>query len=380
VSSRSDWVAVGIGGLVALAAVGLFARREHARHRHASSLPAVSASAHPKPTPPPPKPVVVEEDDAGAPGELSARCRALRDGSERVVAQLASSAPHPACVVTLDGMNFLPCFDDHRVTWGMRIERAYRDVEPGHQDEDYCGSIGFHVRLVHVDAAGREASAMPGPSQVQLWKPDAGGELEVNVSQIPYWGSLDLDEPTYFDFDGDGDPEVIVSGSANEEGYNPNFHEIWTFKDGAVVPYAPAKGLVFDDVADLDDDGRPDLLTRGPFAAVEAPSAMGDAYPISPLLFAAHSRPGGAFVQGDAASIAYAKKECGPAGPLQFTTFDEDAAKAIVCARLHGVTAAAVVHALDAQCKSYVDVVMEAGQCPGWTKALVAVDPPFQVR
>ncbi|HEX7602948.1 MAG TPA: hypothetical protein VF316_15130 [Polyangiaceae bacterium] len=379
-SSRSDWVAVGIGGLVALVAVGLFARREHARHRHAPSSPVASASARAKPTQPAPRPTAIEDEDAGAP--LSARCRALRDGSERVVAQLASSAPHPACVASLEGMSFLTCYDDHRVTWGMRIERANRDVEPGHEDEDYCGSLGFHVRLVHVDAAGHEASAMPGAAQTQLWKPDGGVELQVNVSQIPYWGSLDLDEPTYLDFDGDGDPEVIVSGSLNEEGYNPNFHEIWTFKDGAVVAYAPAKGLVFDDTVDLDDDGRPDLLTRGPFAKVEADSALGGTYPIAPLLFAAHSRAGGAFAQGDAAALAYAKKECGPAGPLQFATFDEDAAKAIVCARLHGVTTAAVVQTLDAQCKSYVDVVMDsaAGQCPVWTKALAAVDPPFQVR
>ena len=44
---------------------------------------------------------------------------------------LAREAQQVRCrerVVTLDGMNFLPCFDDHRVTWGMRIERAYRDL------------------------------------------------------------------------------------------------------------------------------------------------------------------------------------------------------------------------------------------------------------
>jgi hypothetical protein len=234
--------------------------------------------------------------------------------------------------------------------------------------------------LVHVDAAGHEASAMPGPAQAQLWKPDAGGELQVNYSQIPFWGSLDLDEPSYVDFDGDGDPEVLVSGSLNEEGYNPTFHEIWTFKAGAVVPYAPARGIVFDDATDIDDDARPDLLTRGPYATVEAASALGGSNPIAPLLFAAHSKVGGAFVQGDAAAIAYAAKECGPAKPLQFATFDEDAAKAIVCARLHGSTAAAVDQALAAQCSSFVDVVMEAGQCPAWTKALAAVDPPFQLH
>ena len=293
------------------------------------------------------------------------------------MSQLTTSAPRAGCVVTLDGMEFLPCFDDRLITWGMRIDRAYRDVEPGHEGEDYCGSVGFHVRLVHVDAEGHEASAMPGPAQAQRWKPDAGGEIQVNDSQVPFWGSLDLDAPMYVDFDGDGDPEVIASGSLNEEGYNPTFHEIWTFKGGAVVPYAPAHGIVFEDAVDIDDDTRPDLLTRGPFAKVEADSALGDTYPIAPLLFPAHSKVGGAFVLGDAAAVAYARKECGPPRPLQFTTFDEDAAKAIVCARLHGTTGDAVTKALDAQCTSYVDVVMEAGQCPRWTKELAAVEPPF---
>jgi hypothetical protein len=383
VSSRSDGVAVAIGGLVVVVAVGLFARREHARHGRAPSTPpVVTASARPKPPPPPPpKPLTIEDDDAGVP--LSPRCRALRDGTVRAVAALASSQPHPSCVATLDGMDFLSCFDDHRVTWGMRIERAYRNVEPDHEDnEDYCGSLGFHVRLVHVDASGHEASAMPGHSQTYVWTPDGGAELQVNYSQIPYWGSQDINAPTYFDFDGDGDPEVLVSGSVDEEGYNPGFLEIWTFKDGAVVPYAPAQGIVFDVVTDVDDDGRPDLVTRGPFASVEADSALGGTYPIAPLLFAAHSKPGGAFVQGDAAAIAFAKKECGPAVPLQFTTFDEDGAKAIVCARLYGTTTEAAMKVLDAQCKSYVPVVMDsaAGQCPDWSKGLAAVEPPFRLH
>ena len=376
--SRSDWIAVLIGGVVVLVALGLFARRERGRHQTSSSeLPVATASTRSKPPAPPP---LVVDEDAGPPTELSPRCRALRDASQRVVSQLTTSAPRPACVATLDGMEFLTCYDDRLITWGMRVDRAYRDVEPGHEDEDYCGSVGFHVRLVHVDAAGHEASAMPGPAQAQLWKPDAGGELQVNYSQIPFWGSLDLDEPSYVDFDGDGEPEVIASGSLNEEGYNPTFHEIWTFKEGAVVPYAPARGIVFDDVIDIDDDARPDLLTRGPYAKIEVNNGLGGSNPIAPLLFAAHSKVGGTFVQGDAAAMAYAAKECGPAKPLQFAAFDEDAAKAIVCARLHGITAAAVGQAMSAQCSSYVEIVEEAGQCPAWAKALAAVDPPFQLH
>ncbi len=95
-----------------------------------------------------------------------------------------------------------------------------------------------------------------GPSQT------ASGEGD-NVTGVPSFqstlgrGSGEL----LFDYDADGVPEVGVFQTSWHHTMPPQVVlGVWTVEQGRVVPYGPADGLSAVGVADVDNDGRPDLL------------------------------------------------------------------------------------------------------------------------
>lgn len=255
-------------------------------------------------------------------------------------------------------------------TWSMSVERALRRPVAG----DACGDIGLVVSLTHFAKDGSATVTTPGSSLAKTWHVP-GGDVTVNASVLVGPGSTHLEEPQFFDFDGDGDDEVIVFGGADEEGYDPELHEVWTFKQGAVVPYAPALGIEFDGTIQLDGDHRPDLVGRGPYAKILAEAENGDSYPIAPSMFVARSMPDGTFDLRSPESIAYAKSRCGsrPAlAAVDFATafFDDAFAQNLVCARLYGAAAEELHEAAAPRCT-------KGDRCPLWVSALIDVPPPF---
>ncbi|CAN5658200.1 hypothetical protein BH09MYX1_BH09MYX1_03450 [soil metagenome] len=264
-----------------------------------------------------------------------------------------------------DDLAFLGCSPS--CAWAMSIERAIRLPVAG----DPCGDIGLVVSLTHFAQDGSAVVAAPGASLADTWHVPEG-DVKVNLSILQGPGSRHLDEPQFFDFDGDGDEEVIVFCGANEEGGDPELHEMWTFKNGAVAGYAPATGLAFDGTTQLDADHRPDLTSRGPYAKILAESETGDSYPIAPHLFVLQSLVNGTFDIRSPAALDYAKTQCGVESTIDWPSaaFDDGLAMAIVCARLHGASEDDL-HAASAKRCHAVD------RCPAWVSALIDTPPPF---
>ncbi len=279
------------------------------------------------------------------------------------------------------------CVPTARATWALVVERAilrrpWAGMGCARPNDAACEGIGFTLALVHVDAAGKETSVLPLKALHETWKLD-GGTFIANATMAPMWGSVALTVLGAFDYDGDDDPEILLEGVAAEEGPDPRTFEAWTFRGGKIVAYAPLAGADVREVKDLDGDGRPDVLGAGPYARVDAESAIGGRYPVAPSFFAMHALPSGAFSRTDAVARAFSMSKC-PAQPtLELggsplpTQFDEDVAHIVVCAKLWGATAADVAAAWKKVCGG-VDA-SGGTDCQPWPKELGAIAPPFKL-
>jgi hypothetical protein len=154
----------------------------------------------------------------------------------------------------------------------------------------------------------------------------------------------DVFAPTLFDYDGDGDAELIFTMQAyvSEGGAAGATGRVLTFKHGAIQPYSPSPNLRWSNVEDIDKDNRPDLVGRYLDVAV-----------------AAHSLPDGSFSITDSIAQAFAKRACPPGRDAVFLPVVDDAASPTgygptgwngACALLWGATPARVLHEIDKHC------------------------------
>lgn len=157
-----------------------------------------------------------------------------------------------------------------------------------------------------------------------------------------------------FDFDGDGQDELLSSFGSSK---------ILTVKGDQVVPYPPADRLAFRKVADIDEDGRPDLVLDNPYwvpvdeLGCAKPGGSGVINLVVEISMVARSMPDGTFSTSDPKAAEILKQEC-PEMPKSIVVKDatghfdnQQIRRNIVCARVHGASAQKVVSALDAGCK-----------------------------
>lgn len=209
--------------------------------------------------------------------------------------------------------------------------------------------------------------------------------------------------PQIFDLDGDGNPEVMLE--LEDLGYEVEPRksvEIWSIKGGAFVRYPrdpklpPQVGAERSLVADVDQDGRPDLYTSGPYSAVNR-WVCGPGYDEQyvPAKFVVHSLPDGTFSDSDAIAKQVLRGWC-PEPPnikalfaaARGTEFkglpvDDDVVHATICARVWGKSAQAVLSELAPECHKLGEDCRKPRNppaCPEWLEKLVAVQPPIQLR
>lgn len=162
------------------------------------------------------------------------------------------------------------------------------------------------------------------------------------------------------DYDQKGEEEAIFSTTSEELGCNSEkFYldpvAILTLRDGQntlqIAPYDEKWHRRFDDLKDLDRDGRPDLLYRPyrtPTSVAASCPELRDGAPHDPFahgpLFAAHALPQGGFSTLDQTAKDYARSSC-PQRAKPAT--GPGRGEALLCARLWGQTAKAAVRELD---------------------------------
>ncbi|MDO9016887.1 MAG: VCBS repeat-containing protein [Myxococcales bacterium] len=278
----------------------------------------------------------------------TAQCDALRAESRATVARALGARPATAwpALAALDWCAPTPGGG----AWALHVDALAVERDPDTRREVLAGTFS----LVHASAEGARASVRP-------WSEGITGP-EGNLVCAPGDECVTVEAPSLFDHDGDGEPEVFVRVATVRERGAGSFHgRVWTFRDGAVDVYPPSRPWMVAAVRDVDNDGRPDLLTHGHYLA-EAPGPCGRAPVLAtgPLL-AVHSLPDGRFSLDDAAARRADRVACpaatASAEAVVVTTPDgrvDPAATFVraVCARLWGASAAAVTRRLQASAEA----------------------------
>ncbi len=325
------------------------------------------------------------------------RCRQLSAEIAQMAERIASADPTCALSAAEVTLAFDHCAATAAGAWSLVPRRFAAHGDPAFDDGKSCERIDIEVALVHLGApndAGEptRSERVPFADVPDFAEPvDAG--LAANWSRVTSsWGSHSLDPPLFVDYDGDGELEVILKADSDDEGYDPSWFEIDTFRaaPGAgahVVPYPPARGLLVDDVCDVDADGRFDLMTRGPYAAVTSLDGPGNDVPVVPAIFVQHARTDGSFSDRDEVARQALRMTCPdtPSSPPPTAGGEiEDTARELVCARLHGVSAetlrARLLPTCAALCHKTIGCERDAGAaCPDWVDQVLAVPPPLQL-
>jgi len=275
--------------------------------------------------------------------------------------------------------------DDAGVVVGLRVDRVVFS-EPGREPE--C-ELNAQISLVRA-ARGAQVTLVLGSDNEHL-ETDAG-RVEVNFERLNGWHWDIFGEPVFFDYDGDGEREVIVSGiparGGADEWQGHEWHHAWTFRAGAWKPYPPVRDIAIDEVVDVDEDGRPDIRTRGPYDWIRSisPMAGSEERAIAPMLVA-HSRPNGTFSLTDDVARAATAEECRKAPPLDFDAEADDRQyplgelESIVCARLAGTSAADIKATLKPPCKTFETSLerIGPGHCPDTIRQILGVPPPLRL-
>jgi uncharacterized protein YaiE (UPF0345 family) len=232
------------------------------------------------------------------------------------------------------------CWPTRNGAWTMALD----DVVRNEDDLEGTWSIG------HVDRKGRLLAAklavfgytFSGATADELVIAEgARGDfslVEANTGRFYAAG-------TAFDWDGDGEEELLVTASLRKLARTQTMGRIWTYRAGTIRLYAPTRQLNVLDVKDIDHDGRPDLDVYVGGGAFLSPS-MSKWMVTDPLALVAHSLPDGKFTFRDAAAIEYAKSVCKKPGKELSTHIE------VLCARVWGVSADAISRGIQRGCKN----------------------------
>ena len=200
------------------------------------------------------------------------------------------------------------CYGAGEGAWTFVVERGA--LRP--PDEFHERTVSLDVRPIYLSADGSA--------------PRAGTTLHLAGSTGVFFHAISLDQIGVFDWDGDGRGELYLHES-HEQHENGNevarLERCWTFnaRDVAVREHAPEAARAVR-IADVDGDGRPDLVLRSPWVDV-GPCGLADIDFPGPLLLR-HSRPDGTFAADDAAAHGFIAHQCRerPEGLIPATTSD----------------------------------------------------------
>lgn len=257
--------------------------------------------------------------------------------------------------------------------WGLGVQ----DLK---EEQRGYSAVAF---AIHVDKTGAKASmALPGQSPRTATRSFAthDGDRVVFASA------------TVFDFDGDGDEELILVGhDQTKEGPKDPIGQIVSFKGGQVALYPNVGQFPFFRTTDADNDGRPDLVTYGPYRSRIPARCNGQASVAQGPPMLLHSKPDGTFAKDDAVAIAFAKQACEKPGfsvarDDEKRVDDEQTFVNIACARMWGMPIAQANQAVASQCNVLVgdaackDSALKSCVYPNEMKAWIGVLPPIALK
>lgn len=256
--------------------------------------------------------------------------------------------------------------------WGLGVQ----DLK---EEQHGYSAVAF---AIHVDKTGAKASmALPGQSPRTATRSFAAHDSDRVL----------FTSATAFDFDGDGEEELIVVGNdQTKEGPKDPIGQIVGFKGGQVTMY-PIGPYPFFRTTDADNDGRPDLVTYGPYRSRIPARCNGQASVAQGPAMLLHSKADGTFVKDDTVAINFAKQACEKPGfsvarDDEKRVDDEQTFVNIACARMWGMPIAQANQAVASQCNVLVgdaackDSALKSCVYPNEMKAWIGVLPPIALK
>lgn len=257
--------------------------------------------------------------------------------------------------------------------WGLGVQ----DLK---EEQHGYSAVAF---AIHVDKTGAKASmALPGQSPRTGTRSFAAHDSDRVV----------FNSATVFDFDGDGEDELVVLGNdQTKEGPRDPIGQIVAFKGAQVALYTQIGAFPFFRTSDADNDGRPDLVTYGPYRSRIPARCNGQATIAQGPAMLLHSKPDGSFSINDAVALTFAKQACEKPGfsvarDDEKRVDDEQTFVNIACARMWGMPIAAASQAVASQCTVLVgdaackDAALKSCVYPNEMKAWINVLPPLALK
>lgn len=277
---------------------------------------ASSTSAASAPAPTPSGAALAPAASAAAP---SSACRDVLAHNERVL----DGASGPGEVSFLEAC--YPNPSGGTGAWALRLD-AWKKTGDWAGVETRAGSY----TVVHIDAAGHTIESRPARG------------IEGGMSYSTVY------EPVLFDFDGDGQPELFVRQFDKEhEGASSDSAKLYTFRGGKVVEY-PGLPTTYDDMEDVDGDGRLDAIYHL-YASVRVHPGSGFDFMSDGPALLAHSLPDGTFSTSDATAQTFARKGC-PTSRGETADAGTGDVEPELCARLWGASRAEALALLRSLC------------------------------
>lgn len=316
----------------------------------------------------------VREAEHAAPSvELQATCEAIGQAREKLLWRARAASEE----LSGSGVEGLPallgaCIEGENGRWALIVD-ALEEA----RCSDGCARVVWHPAWIQPDG-----SRIDGPRQQDEF-PKRGLLVSAQV----------------FDWDGDGQSELLVHRSRVHTscGATTSARDeeaaAWRVEGSALAPFTqPMRpdglGPFVPRLAqDVDQDGRPDLVTVGPYHD-RVESSCPAAWPTIPLEgppLLALSQPGGTFSLRAPAAMAEARRAC-PGKPVPLVselTVEplalDRTAKNVVCARLWGESAGEVRAALD---RGRQQLCKRTGPCQAIEilRRWAEIDPPLRLQ
>jgi hypothetical protein len=294
-----------------------------------------------------------------APVEKSQAVNSDRALANDAGARLADSEPLDAALepsadedivdlAAIDAVKDVPSFPDMlgdcwgtpSGAWALLVDDVVR------ADDDLNGTFA----IAHVDRKGRLLVAKLStdgytcsdcPPEESVITDNSRGDFSILDATQNRWSA----RGSVFDFDGDGEPEFLVT---IWKWIGPNrgiFRgRIWTYRRGVVRLYGPSQHLNVTDRKDIDGDGRDDIEVFVGGGSFVSRSESRWLVTESLALFA-HTLPNGKFSFTDDVAIDAAKKACKKPGSIIASQVE------VLCARVWGMSADAIERAVQRGCQ-----------------------------
>jgi len=289
-----------------------------------------------------------QKQTAGIGAAAPSFCATLAAENELALKALPASEPGISAL-----RSAASCVVTRRGGWGLSVAGLTAEG----------GELWGRWSIVHGDAATSARLAFAPDTTVSF---GGGGAERQAPRQNLLWSAarriVPL-APTFYDFDGDGEPEAIVlveTVETNESGrsFTVRRGRVWSAAGNQIELLPGARDFVVEEVRDVDGDGRPDLVTRGPYAALTTLKCGGEEpYPVSGPPLLAHAVVGGTFAWSDAVALDFARRGCSAVpqpvmveaqGGIDFAA----SARNVVCARLWVAATAPLAAEIASTCRA----------------------------